>query len=83
MGLHLDSSALVKVVKPRVDKINLQREVLDDAANLSPGEIIRSLDAIHLALALSIGADLRAVITYDQRMTNTANAIGLAVEAPS
>jgi predicted nucleic acid-binding protein len=67
----------------RVDQINLQREVLDDAATLTPGAVLPSLDAIHLASALSIGADLRVVITYDQRMRNAATAIGLAVQAPA
>lgn len=67
----------------RLDHINLDRELLDDAAILAPGTTLRSLDAIHLAAALSIGADLRAVVTYDQRMNDAAVALGLMVEAPS
>lgn len=67
----------------RLDHINLDRELLDDAATLAPGTTLRSLDAIHVAAALSIGADLRAVVTYDQRMADAAVALGLVVEAPS
>ena len=67
----------------RVDHINLERDLLDDAATLSPGSVLRSLDAIHLASARSIGADLRAVVTYDHRMSEAAAAVGLVVEAPA
>ncbi|HYS01038.1 MAG TPA: hypothetical protein VET82_01665 [Candidatus Eisenbacteria bacterium] len=41
-----------------------------------------SLDAIHLAAALSLGADLAAVISYDERLTAAAAALGLPVLAP-
>lgn len=67
----------------RVDHVNLDRLLLDDAATLVPGMALRSLDAIHLASARSIGADLRAVVTYDRRMADAAGAIGLVVEGPA
>lgn len=67
----------------RVDHINVERDLLDEAATLSPGSTLRSLDAIHLASARSIGADLRAVVTYDQRMNDAAVVVGLVVEAPA
>jgi uncharacterized protein len=67
----------------RVHQVNLDRSILDDAAALAPGTVLRSLDAIHLASALSIGSDLRAVIAYDQRMQAAAGGIGLSVEAPA
>ncbi|MET3961734.1 putative nucleic acid-binding protein [Marmoricola sp. OAE513] len=49
-------------------------------AGLLPG-ILRSLDALHLAAAIRIGAD--CVVTYDRQMTTAAGALGLAVRAPS
>jgi predicted nucleic acid-binding protein len=67
----------------RLDQINLHSVLLDDAATMSPGTLLRSLDAIHLASARSMGADLRAVVTYDQRMSDAVLALGLVVEAPS
>ncbi len=67
----------------RLDQINLGRDLLDDAATLSLGAVLRSLDAIHLAAARSIGADLTAVVTYDQRMLDAATALGITVEAPA
>ena len=50
---------------------------------LAPGRVLRSLGAIHLSAASRLGPDLRAVVTYDHRMTDAANAIGLPVVAPS
>jgi predicted nucleic acid-binding protein len=66
----------------RLDHINLGRDLLDAAAMLAPGSAVRSLDAIHLASASTIGAELRAIITYDQHMADVAVAAGLVVEAP-
>jgi predicted nucleic acid-binding protein len=44
--------------------------------------LLRSLDAIHLATAASIAGDLQASITYDRRMLADAQALGLPVLAP-
>jgi predicted nucleic acid-binding protein len=66
----------------RLDQIVVSTELLDHAATLDPSVLLRSLDAIHLAAAQVIGADLRAVVTYDRRMADAAQALGLAVEAP-
>jgi len=55
--------------------------VLAVARRLDPGEL-RSLDAIHLATALSIGTDLGALFSYDDRLTAAAVAAGLRVLAP-
>jgi len=67
----------------RLDQVLLTTEVLDQAATLAPNIQLRSLDAIHLAAAQVVGADLRAVVTYDHRMAEAADEIGLAVEAPA
>lgn len=67
----------------RLHLVPLDRALLDDAAILETGHVLRSLDAIHLAAATRLGPDLRAVITYDQRMHRAADAIGLPVAAPS
>jgi predicted nucleic acid-binding protein len=44
--------------------------------------LLRSLDAIHLATAASIIAELGALITYDRRMLADAQAMGLPVLSP-
>jgi len=67
----------------RIDQINLDRDLLDAAAALAPAMVLRSLDAIHLACALALGAELGGVITYDQRMQKAAQSLGMAVESPA
>lgn len=66
----------------RLDQILLSTDLLDRAAMLAPNVQLRSLDAIHLAAAQVVGADLRAVITYDRRMEDAAQDLGLPVERP-
>ena len=55
--------------------------VLAIARRLDPSEL-RSLEAIHLATALSIGTDLGALFSYDDRLTAAAVAAGLRVLTP-
>lgn len=61
--------------------IPMDDQVLAVARRLDPGEL-RSLDAIHLATALSIGSDLGALFSYDERLMAAATAAGLRVLAP-
>jgi len=65
----------------RVDLVQLDDELLDSAAALDAG-ILRSLDAIHLAAAETVAGELTALVTYDDRMTEAANRLGLPVAAP-
>jgi uncharacterized protein len=64
-----------------IDLIRLDDDLLERAAEIEPSTV-RSLDAIHLATALSLGGDLAAVVTYDTRMGTAARALGLPVIAP-
>jgi predicted nucleic acid-binding protein len=64
----------------RINVIEMTRTLLDSAANLGPP--LRSLDAIHIAAAQSLGSDLGVVVTYDSRMAEAARSLGLAVAAP-
>lgn len=66
----------------RIDLVALDDELLDDAGLLGTG-VLRSLDAIHLAAARSLGRDLIAVVTYDSRMAAAATALGLDVASPT
>lgn len=61
--------------------IRVDDAVYEAAADLEP-QALRSLDAIHLSAALSLGSDLAGVVTYDERMSEGAQALGLLVEAP-
>jgi hypothetical protein len=62
--------------------IRLDDALLDRAADLDPTEL-RSLDSIHLAAAASLGDDLAAVVSYDDRLLAAANSLGLPVATPS
>ncbi len=53
------------------------------AGDLLPASAMRSLDAVHIATALSAGAWLTAVVTYDTRMAATAAELGITVLAPN
>jgi predicted nucleic acid-binding protein len=62
--------------------IRIDEPLLDRAGDLGPAEL-RSLDAVHLAAALSIGPDLGVLLTYDIRLRDAAAAQGVDVESPS
>jgi len=64
-----------------VHLIKMDNEFLAQAARLEP-RTLRSLDAIHLATALSLGDDLGAVAVYDGPLAAAAAGCGIKVVAP-
>ena len=52
------------------------------AATLAP-PTLRTLDAIHLATALSLASELDAFVTYDDRLADAARSLGLPVVRPA
>jgi uncharacterized protein len=61
--------------------ISVSDELLDAAGRLAdPG--LRSLDAIHLATAQSLGGGLTGFVTYDRRLLAAARDAGLPTAAP-
>jgi predicted nucleic acid-binding protein len=62
-----------------IAELPLTAEVLISARNVG-SDALRSLDAIHLASALTIDADI--VMTFDGRLAAAAEACGLHVVAP-
>ena len=60
----------------------LDDAVLDQAASIDPAEL-RSLDALHLATALSIRNEIGTFVTYDERSASTAAAHGMSVSQPN
>jgi uncharacterized protein len=71
-----------RTVLATVAEIAVTRTVLDRAGRLDAGSLLRTLDAVHLASALRLGRDLTAIVTYDRRMLEAAEALGLVVHAP-
>lgn len=80
---HLGPAALrrAQLVLDRVHLIRLDDSLLDAAATLD-ARVLRSLDAIHLAAAQRVAAELEVLVTYDQRMAEAAAALGFEVQAP-
>ena len=125
-GVFLDSSALVKLVRPEAETqalraylshprrpmliselavtevtraarrigvdpmpalaecetVILRSEHLEHAGRLEP-PTLRTLDAIQLATALSLGDRIDAFIVYDDRLAAAASASGLDVASPA
>jgi predicted nucleic acid-binding protein len=82
LPLGAEAIARGREVLRRLDLARVNDRVLTAAGSLLPQDI-RSLDAIHLATARAFGADLARIVTYDERMSNAARALGLAVATPS
>lgn len=64
-----------------LDLIPLTSDVLDEAAGVGD-TLLGSLDAIHLASALSIRADVSAFVAYDLRLGDAAAVAGLVSVRP-
>jgi hypothetical protein len=76
--VDLAQSAVTELLD-RFDLLDIDRSLYREAG-LLPGRHLRSLDAIHLAAALRLGAD--AMVSYDQRQADAADLVGLPVLAP-
>jgi predicted nucleic acid-binding protein len=66
----------------RIQLLRVNDRVLDEAGRMEPAEL-RSLDAIHLASARQLGAAVKQIVTYDERMAGAAEALGWSVASPS
>lgn len=75
-----DVEAMAQVALAGVAEFSLTEAVLTRARRVGPDEL-RSLDAIHLASAIAVGAD--TVFTYHIRLARAAESAGLGVLAPT
>jgi predicted nucleic acid-binding protein len=66
----------------RIPMIEVGRTLFRQAGLIGPASV-RSLDAIHIAAAMSLGPDLGVVVTYDERLAGVADLLGLQVASPS
>jgi uncharacterized protein len=66
----------------RIDLLRVNDRVLSEAGRMQPAEL-RSLHAIHLASANQLGAAMKRIVTYDERMAEAARASGWSVASPS
>jgi uncharacterized protein len=65
----------------RMALVRLEESVVATASMLRPLEL-RTLDAIHVATALSLAPALAGLLTYDARLASAARAAGLTVDVP-
>ena len=69
-------------VLERIALVRIDDPILALASRVSPPDL-RSLDAIHLATALSAGDAIAGVVTYDDRFARAAAAARIRVFAPT
>lgn len=69
-------------VLSHVALVRIDGAVLDLAARAAPPDL-RSLDAIHLATARSLGDGLGGLVTYDRRLAKAVSRARIKVWAPS
>ncbi len=75
---HLDRA---RGVLAAVALLRIDDQILEAAENLPP-DVLRSLDAIHLATAITHLSHVSAFVTYDGRLEEAARSLGVPVESP-
>lgn len=80
---RIDASALpdARTLLGGLDLVPLVGLVVQLASDLDD-PVLRSLDALHLASALSLGADVATFVAYDHRLLEAAAGAGLEARAP-
>jgi uncharacterized protein len=73
-----DSYRLIR----RIVEVELSDEVLGRAAGVRP-PVLRAIDAIHLASALTLRRELTAFVAYDKRLLAAAREAGLPTASPA
>jgi uncharacterized protein len=66
----------------RVMTVPLSGQIVEQAATIG-NPLLRTLDALHLATAVTVAEELTAFVTYDKRLAAAATDIGLTVAAPA
>lgn len=74
-------SVVERVLQP-IELLSLDQNLRNTAGTLQP-DVMRSLDAIHLASALHLSKSIDGMICYDRRLAAAATDAGLTVLAPT
>ena len=80
--LDADVVPAARTLMSQLDLIPVNGALIDEAADVGD-PLLRTLDAIHLASALSIRGDLTAFVAYDNRLVAAAEAAGIESIRPS
>jgi len=81
-GLREHDPAHLRAILESVEVVELGPAPAARAESIGPRGL-KTLDAIHLATALSIGAEIDAFMTYDDRLAEAARIAGLPVVRPA
>jgi len=76
-----DQMVQARLVLDSVTLLTLSTGICERAAMLEP-TLMRSLDSLHLAAALEVGDSLEGLVTYDTRLSDAAESLGIGVIAP-
>ena len=77
----IDGSVVLQGVLASAAIVPLDADIVAKARDVSPVHV-STLDAIHIASALSLGDELAAVATYDHRMQDALAKLKIEVVAP-
>jgi hypothetical protein len=77
-----DQVERARLVLDAITLVTMPTSTFERAAALD-AELLRSLDALHLAVALELGDELAGIVTYDDRLAEAARGYGITVIAPS
>jgi predicted nucleic acid-binding protein len=80
-------SAPDRVIRARevldsVTLLDVTTQIYEEAARIDPPGL-RTLDSLHLAVALDLGDDLESVVTSDDRLAEAATANGVPTTGPT
>jgi predicted nucleic acid-binding protein len=81
-GDAADTLGRAEAVLDRIALVPIEAGILRIASRLEPTDL-RTLDAIHLATALTLGPEVAGLVTYDAGLAQAATLAGLVSLAPA
>lgn len=81
VGRQPHDTAHLDVIIRSVEVVEFDVDIARQAATIGPVSL-RTLDAIHLASAVRLGAAIDAFVTYDDHLAEAARSVGLSVIRP-
>lgn len=66
----------------RVNFVSISNQVLTVAESFTGSVTLATLDAIHVATAISLGNQIEGIISYDKQMLTNARNMGIKVLSP-
>lgn len=77
-----DRVVRAREVLDSITLLDVTTQIYEEAARIDP-PALRTLDAVHLAVALDLGDDLETIVTYDDRLGGAATANAVSTTAPA